>query len=39
MHFDVHVAGAENREAQGNILDHKYEIHEGLRKVAEVSKK
>jgi uncharacterized protein YxjI len=37
--FDVHVAGAENMEAQGNILDHEYEIHEGRNRVAEVSKK
>lgn len=37
--FDVHVAGGENLEAQGNILDHEYEIHEGRRRVAEVSKK
>lgn len=26
-------------EAQGNILDHEYEIHEGRNQVAEVSKK
>ena len=37
--FDVHVAGAENMEAQGNILDHEYEIHEGHKQVAGVSKK
>ena len=37
--FDIHVAGAENMEAQGNILDHEYEIHEGRTRVAEVSKK
>jgi len=37
--FDVHVAGGENMEAQGNILDHEYEIHEGRKRVAEVSKK
>jgi uncharacterized protein YxjI len=37
--FDIHVAGAQNMEAQGNILDHEYEIHEGRNKVAEVSKK
>ena len=37
--FDVHVAGAENMEVQGNILDHEYEIHEGRKRVAEVSKK
>ncbi len=37
--FDIHVAGAENMEAEGNILDHEYEIHEGRSRVAEVSKK
>ena len=37
--FDVHVAGEENLEAQGNILDHEYEIHAGRRRVGEVSKK
>jgi uncharacterized protein YxjI len=37
--FDVHVAGAQNMEVQGNILDHEYEIHEGRKRVAEVSKK
>jgi uncharacterized protein YxjI len=37
--FDVHVAGGENMEAQGNILDHEYEIHAGRNRVAEVSKK
>jgi len=37
--FDIHVAGGENLEAQGNILDHEYEIHAGRRRVAEVSKK
>ncbi len=37
--FDIHVAGAENMEAQGNILDHEYEIHAGRNRVAEVSKK
>src|SRR5205085_8010797 len=37
--FDVHVAGSENLEAQGNILDHEYEIHAGRRRVGEVSKK
>ena len=37
--FDVHVAGGENMEAQGNILDHEYEIHAGRRRVGEVSKK
>src|SRR6266571_1398970 len=36
--FDIHVAGAENMEAEGNILDHEYEIHEGRKWVAEVSK-
>jgi len=37
--FDIHVAGGENMEAQGNILDHEYEIHAGRTRVAEVSKK
>jgi len=37
--FDIHVAGGENMEAQGNILDHEYEIQAGRRRVAEVSKK
>ena len=37
--FDVHVAGAENMEVEGNILDHEYEIHEGRKPMAEVSKK
>ena len=36
---DIHVAGAENMEAEGNILDHEFEIHEGRKRVAEVSKK
>ncbi len=37
--FDIHVAGGEDMEAQGNILDHEYEIQAGRRRVAEVSKK
>ena len=37
--FDIHVACPENMEAEGNILDHEYEIHEGRNRVAEVSKK
>ena len=37
--FDVHVAGAENMEVEGNIVDHEYEIHEGNKLMAEVSKK
>ena len=37
--FEVHVAGGENMEAEGTIFDYEYEIHEGRRKVAEVSKK
>ena len=37
--FDVHVAGAENMEVEGNILDHEYEIQEGRKRMAEVSKK
>ena len=37
--FEVHVAGAENLEVEGNILNHEYEIHEGRKLMAEVSKK
>ena len=37
--FDVHIAGAHNMEAHGNIVDHEYESHEGRKSVAEVSKK
>jgi uncharacterized protein YxjI len=37
--FDVHVAGAENMEVEGNIVDHEYEINEGRKRLAEVSKK
>ncbi len=37
--FDVHVAGDENMEVEGNIVDHEYEIHEERNKRAEVSKK
>ena len=37
--FDVHVAGAENMEVEGNIVDHEYEIHEGSKRMAVISKK
>ena len=37
--FDVHVAGAENMEVEGNIVDHEYEIHEGSKRMSGVSKK
>src|SRR5205823_4296508 len=37
--FDVHVAGADNMEVEGNILNHEYEIHEARKLMAEVSKK
>lgn len=37
--FDIHVAGGDTLEAQGNILEHEYEIHDGQSRVAEVSKK
>ena len=37
--FEVHVAGAENMEVEGDILNHEYEIHEGRKLMAEVSKK
>lgn len=36
--FDIHIAGGENLEAQGKILEYEYEIREGSRKVADVSK-
>jgi uncharacterized protein YxjI len=37
--FAVHVAGEDNMEAQGNIVDHEHEIRDGRGLVAEVSKK
>ncbi len=37
--FDIHVAGGDTLEAQGNILEHEYEIHDGRNQVAEISKK
>lgn len=37
--FDIHVAGSDNLDVQGNILDHEYEIRDGRQRVAEVSKK
>jgi uncharacterized protein YxjI len=37
--FSVDVAGAGGWEAQGNIVDHEYEIEADGRKVAEVSKR
>ena len=37
--FNVHVAGGENMEVEGNILYHEYEINEGRNRIAEVSKK
>ena len=37
--FDVHVAGGENMEVQGNIAEHEYAFYEGRNKRAEVSKK
>jgi uncharacterized protein YxjI len=37
--FDIHVAGGDTMEAQGNILDHEYEIRDARRVVAEASKK
>jgi uncharacterized protein YxjI len=36
--YDIHVAGGEDLEAQGNILDHEYEISAGRSRVVEVSK-
>jgi uncharacterized protein YxjI len=37
--FEVQVAGGMNMEAEGNIVNYEYEIWEGRRKVAEVSKR
>src|SRR5436189_4598317 len=37
--YDIHVAGGDNLDAQGNILDHEYEISNGRNQVAEISKK
>ena len=37
--FDVHVAGGENMEVQGNIIEHEYETYEGRNKRAEISKR
>jgi uncharacterized protein YxjI len=37
--FEVHVAGGMNMEVEGNIAVHEYEIREGRREVAEVTKK
>ena len=37
--FDVHIADGKDLEAQGNIVNHEYEIHEGRNRVAEISKK
>lgn len=37
--FEVHVAGAENMEVEGNIREYEYGILEGQKCVAEVSKK
>ena len=37
--FDIHVAGGDTLEAQGNIFEHEYEIHDGRSRVAEISKK
>jgi uncharacterized protein YxjI len=37
--WTIKVKGGPNLDVQGNILDHEYEIKEGRRKVAEVSKK
>ncbi|MFN8379245.1 MAG: LURP-one-related family protein [Anaerolineae bacterium] len=36
--FDVNVAGGADMTVQGNITDHQYDIEQGGRKVAEVSK-
>ncbi|HEU5036488.1 MAG TPA: LURP-one-related family protein [Nocardioides sp.] len=37
--YKVDVAGADELDVQGNIVDHEYEISRGRDKVAEVSKK
>lgn len=37
--WDVTISNGKNLKVQGNILDHSYEIHEGKKKTAEVSKK
>jgi uncharacterized protein YxjI len=33
--FDVNIAGRENMEVQGIIVEHEYEIYEGRRSVAD----
>ena len=35
----IKIGGGPDLEIQGNILDHEYEIKEGRRKIAQVSKK
>jgi uncharacterized protein YxjI len=37
--WTVKIRGGPDMDVQGNILDHEYEIKEGRRKVAQVSKK
>jgi uncharacterized protein YxjI len=37
--YDIKIAGGGDWDAQGNIVDHEYEIKNGRDKVAEVSKK
>jgi uncharacterized protein YxjI len=37
--YDIKIEGAGDWDAQGNIVDHEYEIKNGRDKVAEVSKK
>jgi uncharacterized protein YxjI len=37
--FEVHAAGGMNMKTQATIFDYEYEVHEGRRKVAEVSKR
>lgn len=36
--FEVHVENGPDMEVRGNIVDHKYRIERGGKKVAEVSK-
>jgi uncharacterized protein YxjI len=37
--WTVKIRGGPDLDVQGNILDHEYEIREGRRKIAQVSKK
>ena len=37
--FKIDLAGGGDWEAEGNIVDHEYKIHDGRQDIAEVSKK